>query len=178
MHLLKVRVFREGLLCILFLLVTQTLFAYCFHWLTGQWDLTTDGPLAPFFLMTTCIGLVLWLRVPPTHAVAAWAVLYWDMYPLLCLGVYIVLRCIFLYKEPEEESVGHGEYTPPPQTHQRPIQWWEVLGIDATASVDEIKSAYRRLAKQSHPDSPGGMGNSERFRQIHTAYQEGLRYSR
>lgn len=46
--------------------------------------------------------------------------------------------------------------------------YFAILGISPNATVDEIRSAYRRLAKEFHPDRyPGG---SERFRTIQEAY--------
>lgn len=42
------------------------------------------------------------------------------------------------------------------------------LGVDAFASIGVVKKAYRKLARQTHPDSP--TGNEERFKAINTAY--------
>lgn len=46
--------------------------------------------------------------------------------------------------------------------------YYAILGIPADASSEEIKSAYRRLAKEYHPDHAGG--DSEKFRDIQEAY--------
>lgn len=35
------------------------------------------------------------------------------------------------------------------------LEWWQVLGIARTASDEEIRAAYIRLAKQHHPDHGG-----------------------
>ena len=46
------------------------------------------------------------------------------------------------------------------------------LGVSKTASADEIKSAYRRLAKQYHPDqNPGDKTAEAKFKEINTAYE-------
>ncbi|XP_051201257.1 uncharacterized protein [Lolium perenne] len=46
---------------------------------------------------------------------------------------------------------------------------YEVLGVGAAASRGEIKAAYRRLAREVHPDAVGG-GGDERFIRLHAAY--------
>lgn len=47
-----------------------------------------------------------------------------------------------------------------------------VLGIDRAASLDEVKRAYRRLARRYHPDvNPGDGVAAGRFREIAQAYQ-------
>ncbi|NNM76086.1 J domain-containing protein [Sphingomonas sp. ID1715] len=45
------------------------------------------------------------------------------------------------------------------------------LDLEADASFDDVKAAYRRLAKANHPDvKPGDEAAAERFRQIQAAY--------
>ncbi|MFO7860003.1 MAG: DnaJ domain-containing protein [Desulfosalsimonas sp.] len=46
--------------------------------------------------------------------------------------------------------------------------YYAILGIPADASHEEVKTAYRRLAKQYHPDHAGG--DSRKFRDIQEAY--------
>lgn len=55
---------------------------------------------------------------------------------------------------------------------------YEVLGIDRSASAEEIKTAYKRLAAQYHPDKVTHLGEEFRvlaehkFKEIQKAYQE------
>lgn len=52
----------------------------------------------------------------------------------------------------------------PARTH------YEVLGVGSRASRGEIKVAYRRLAREVHPDVGGGAAGDEDFIRLHAAY--------
>ena len=49
--------------------------------------------------------------------------------------------------------------------------FYEILGVGRSASADELKKAYRKLAMQHHPDrNPGDAAAAEKFKEINHAY--------
>lgn len=57
-----------------------------------------------------------------------------------------------------------------PETTQK--NWWQVLGVTPSASIQEIKQVYRILAKKHHPDISG---DDTHFNKIKFAYEEALK---
>ena len=51
------------------------------------------------------------------------------------------------------------------------VDYYKALGVTNKATADEIKKAYRKLAKTYHPDSTGGdKAKEKRFKEISNAY--------
>ncbi len=50
--------------------------------------------------------------------------------------------------------------------------YYKILGVEKSADAKEIKKAYRRLARQFHPDmNPGDKAAESRFKEINEAHE-------
>ena len=61
-----------------------------------------------------------------------------------------------------------------PQARLRTLEAWRVLGVPSTPTVEEVKHAYRALAKSLHPDALGGTAKPAAFARLTEAYELAL----
>lgn len=115
----------------------------------------------------------------------------WDLIPDFLFGpgwlddlsLIGLLSYYYFYRKQKEAGTGEG----PRQTRRQstreepphsPRNPYDVLGISRSATPEEIRAAYRRLANQYHPDKVSHLGEEfrvlaeQRFKEIQRAYQE------
>ncbi|KAG8748753.1 hypothetical protein FRC12_013802 [Ceratobasidium sp. 428] len=105
--------------------------------------------------------------------------------PNTALRIRCYKSCVLTYNPHEGPS---SSATPPPTsstpqpqqrkrkigTQERPLEtaYYEILGVEVTATTEDIKKAYRRLAIKHHPDkNRDDPSAEEKFKQISIAYQ-------
>lgn len=95
---------------------------------------------------------------------------YW-----LCLG-YLIYKYFDFRKIYSEKTVYETRYEEPykkeKEVKTEPVPYYyRVLGVSRTATHEEIKDAYRRLAKIFHPDVSADQDAEKKFKEIQKAYE-------
>src|SRR5580693_10253349 len=49
--------------------------------------------------------------------------------------------------------------------------YYKILGVERAATADQVKTAYRRLARKYHPDVSKEKNAEERFKEVQEAYE-------
>jgi preprotein translocase subunit Sec63 len=99
------------------------------------------------------------------------------------LLVSFILEVIGSKKKPTNRPSGNfaGENSRSNDETVREPMWFEVLGVQPAASIDEIKAAYRERARQYHPDRVEGLGfeirqvAEQKMKQLNAAYNSALK---
>lgn len=92
-----------------------------------------------------------------------------------------LVRLLLTSKEEDEASETYGKhpYDSPEETEIK--AWHEILEIYPSASLEEIKAAYKRKISQYHPDKVSSLGPEftpiaeKKTKQINSAYEEATR---
>jgi preprotein translocase subunit Sec63 len=108
---------------------------------------------------------------------------FWEFVVIMGCGVAgfwlvsIVIDALRSKTPPPEGTVNDGA-----RSSERPREpaWFEVLGVQPTATINEIKIAYHERALQYHPDRVQGLGQEfqeiadRKMRELNLAYQAAL----
>jgi DnaJ-like protein len=72
---------------------------------------------------------------------------------------------------PSSGAAATSNEAPKMRATSNAISIWQTLGLNSSATVVEIRQAYRARALQTHPDRGG---SAEEFRAVHRAYEAAL----
>lgn len=85
----------------------------------------------------------------------------------------------YLYISPQDFAAAHAAFSGQKQRAQsNTLNAYAILGISKSATNDEVKKAYRKMAKKHHPDKLQHLGPThskaaaEKFKSIATAYEQ------
>lgn len=104
-----------------------------------------------------------------------------DTYLTVCENIYALAKGIEAIRAIERYGISEfmeraftGFKELPASSQVELPNWWDILEVKPTATLDDVKEAYRRLAIRYHPDKPG-TGNAEKFIQVQKAYEHAVK---
>ena len=101
----------------------------------------------------------------------------------LFIGYWVVSN-LMTFKAPfrskeKREKHSHSQTSRDDAQHHKP--WYEILKVSPSASLDEIRAAYKSQIRQYHPDRVSNLGEElkelaeQKSKAINSAYQEAMR---
>lgn len=97
---------------------------------------------------------------------------------------YVVVSFIFNLVQTSRKKSTLNDNDSAEKKSSNSDNWYDVLGILPTASVQEIKEAYKKKMFEYHPDRVSGLGKElydlaeEKSKKINKAYEESKKYNR
>jgi len=106
-------------------------------------------------------------------------------------GIFVVICALFfgfglvrllLTSKKEDEAAGSYDENPfNSAKEKRSESWFQILEVEETATLEEIKLGYKKKISQYHPDKVSALGPEftpiaeKKTKQINTAYDEAIR---
>jgi DnaJ like chaperone protein len=92
-----------------------------------------------------------------------------------------LVRLLLTNKEEDEASQDFGKHPYDFPKESEGVTWYKVLEVDSSASLEEIRTAYKRKISQYHPDKVSSLGPEftliaeKKSKKINSAYEEAVR---
>lgn len=96
---------------------------------------------------------------------------------------YIVVLFIFKVVQENKTKSTFNNTNSGKKKSNNSDNWYDVLGVLPTASIKEIKEAYKKKMNEYHPDRVSGLGKElydlaeEKSKKINQAYEESKKYN-
>jgi len=94
---------------------------------------------------------------------------------------YIVVTFLYSVIKPKKADTNKEETQDVETDTCIELEWYQILEVDKTSALEEIKKSYRNKMKEYHPDRVSGLGQEfiklaeEKAKEINMAYEQALK---